>query len=161
MDCYRKQIWMAPFRTNTQYNKGQNIQHSMLNCKCRANNRRRSKRNTQEVLGSKQSSWRISWRRRNWSPEILSRYHHIRSRHKQIQCKTPMEGHQTKPTNKFYSGEKTIKQPSTYSTEKRSRTHQHIQSTITRPPQTWIHRTCPRSEHTSRRHALHTTFSGL
>ena len=45
---------------------------------------------------------------------------------KQIRCKTPMEGHQTKSFNKFYSGEKAIKQP-TYFTEKRSTTHQQIQ----------------------------------
>lgn len=38
-----------------------------------------------------------------------------------------MEGRQAKPTHKFYSGKKAFKQPSTCSTEKRSRTHQQIQ----------------------------------
>ena len=38
-----------------------------------------------------------------------------------------MEGCQAKPTHKFYSGKKAFKQPSTCSTEKRSRTHQQIQ----------------------------------
>ena len=38
-----------------------------------------------------------------------------------------MEGCQAKPTHKFYNGKKVFKQPSTCSTEKRSRTHQQIQ----------------------------------
>ena len=38
-----------------------------------------------------------------------------------------MEGRQAKPTHKFYNGKKAFKQPSTCSTEKRSRTHQQIQ----------------------------------
>lgn len=38
----------------------------------------------------------------NRSPETLSRYHYIQSRHKQIHCKTPMEGHETEHTNKLY-----------------------------------------------------------
>lgn len=70
----------------------------MSNCKRRANKRQRYLNETLKKF------WEVSKVPEELDEddptETLSRYHHIQSRHKQIQCKTPMEGNQTKlPTN--------------------------------------------------------------